>query len=190
MTTRRDLKRRVRDRQGRTGESYMTALRHVLAQRDEPAPERAPVPVVELIDISEAATAIGMQCGARLVPWLADRIHVGATLRRLVDVLLATTADPAFDKMRSVVLHGAQPMARPMDLPAIQRFLARVRAGIGGVSDHGQIVALTVDGRHGMEMVLFCLWLQPVAYLTYKPFVCLAAPDGMAKIGPYDLAWR
>src|SRR5689334_57021 len=115
MTTRRDLKRRVRDRQGRTGESYMTALRHVLAQRDEPAPERAPVPVVELIDISEAATAIGMQCGARLVPWLADRIHVGATLRRLVDVLLATTADPAFDKMRSVVLHGACPLNEPIE---------------------------------------------------------------------------
>ena len=34
MTANRDLKRRVRDRQAQTGESYMTALHHVLAQRD------------------------------------------------------------------------------------------------------------------------------------------------------------
>ena len=33
MTRRRDLKRRVRERQARTGESYTAALKHVLAAR-------------------------------------------------------------------------------------------------------------------------------------------------------------
>jgi len=37
MTAKRDLKRRVRERQARTGESYTTARRHVLAARDENA---------------------------------------------------------------------------------------------------------------------------------------------------------
>ncbi len=33
MTVKRDLKRRVRLRQARTGESYVTARRHVVATR-------------------------------------------------------------------------------------------------------------------------------------------------------------
>src|SRR5690242_10856808 len=34
MTAKRDLKKRIRDRQAKTGESYTTARRHVLAARD------------------------------------------------------------------------------------------------------------------------------------------------------------
>lgn len=43
MTDRKHLKRRVRERMARTGESYMTALRHVLAARDT-AGDAAPAP--------------------------------------------------------------------------------------------------------------------------------------------------
>src|SRR5438067_1395515 len=35
MTAKRDLKRRIRERQAKTGESYTTARRHVLAARDD-----------------------------------------------------------------------------------------------------------------------------------------------------------
>ncbi|GII00590.1 BtrH N-terminal domain-containing protein [Planobispora takensis] len=46
MTDRKHLKRRVRERMTRTGESYTTALRHVLAARDagDPAHAAAPSP--------------------------------------------------------------------------------------------------------------------------------------------------
>jgi hypothetical protein len=43
MTDRRDLKDRVRVRQARTGESYVTALPRVLAQRPGRIPEADPL---------------------------------------------------------------------------------------------------------------------------------------------------
>ncbi|HSD90238.1 MAG TPA: FHA domain-containing protein [Kofleriaceae bacterium] len=44
MTAKRDLKRRVRERQARTGESYTTALRHVLAAREDDTAEPDTLP--------------------------------------------------------------------------------------------------------------------------------------------------
>ena len=179
MTARRDLKRRVRDRQGRTGESYMTALRHVLDQRPNA------VPVVEMIELSEVAEAMGLRCRVRMAPALADRIDAVGALRRLRAALVATERDPAFDLMRRVVLHGESPVPRPLGLDAGRRFLARVRARIGGISEHGRLLALMVDGRRGPEMVVFMLWLSPVAYVPYRPSLILATADGTVD-GPGD----
>src|SRR5215475_8771062 len=137
MTAKRDLKRRVRERQGRTGESYMTALRQVLDQRP------SVVPVVEMIELSEVGAAMGIQCRVRMAPVLADRIDVVRALRRLREALIATERDPAFDLMRRVVMHGECPtLKNSIDIDAGRRFLARVRAGIGGISDHGRLLAL------------------------------------------------
>ena len=59
MTAKRDLKRRVRERQAHTGESYMTALRHVrnrrTGERESEREGEGAVPVVEMIDVSEIA---------------------------------------------------------------------------------------------------------------------------------------
>jgi hypothetical protein len=177
MTARRDLKRRVRERQARTGESYMTALRHVLDNR--PA-----VPVVELIDITDIAAALGIACKARLTPTLADRIDAASALRQLRDALVATLHDPALDLMRRVVLGGESPTIKPTSIDT-RRFMTRVRAGIGGVAEHGRLLALAVDGRrgHGPEMVVFLLLLSPVAYVSYTPTVVLACADG-SLLGP------
>lgn len=172
MTARRDLKRRVRERQGRTGESYMTALRHVLDQRPNA------VPVVELIELSEVADAMGLRCQVRMAPALADRIDAVGALRRLREALLATARDPAFDLMRRVVLLGESPIMRPARLDVSQRFMARVRAGIGGISEHGRLLALMVDGRRGPEMLVFMLWLSPVHYVPYRPSLLLGPGQG------------
>lgn len=185
MTAKRDLKRRVRERQGRTGESYMTALRHVLDQRP------SAVPVIELIELSEVAEAMGIRCQFRMAPALADRIDAVGALRRLREALLATERDPAFDLMRRVVLHGEAPVVRTIGVDAGRRFMARVRAGIGGISEHGRLLALMVDGRHGPEMVVFSLWLSPVHYVPYRPSLILGTDHGTLD-GPGGLSftWR
>ena len=185
MTAKRDLKRRVRERQGRTGESYMTALRQVLDQRP------SVVPVVEMIDLSEVGAALGIQCRVRMAPVLAGRIDAVGALRRLREALIATERDPAFDLMRRVVMHGEASVLRPNGLDAGRRFLARVRAGIGGISEHGRLLALVVDGRHSPEMIVFMLWLAPVHYVRYRPSLVLASADGtLDGPGGLSITWR
>lgn len=185
MTAKRDLKRRVRERQGRTGESYMTALRHVLDQRP------SVVPVVEMIELSEVGAAMGIQCRVRMSPVLADRIDAVGALRRLREALIATERDPAFDLMRRVVMHGEAPVLKLTSIDAGRRFLARVRAGIGGISEHGRQLALMVDGRLGPEMIVFMLWLSPVHYVPYRPSLVLASADGTVDgPGGMSITWR
>ena len=185
MTAKRDLKRRVRERQGRTGESYMTALRQVLDQRP------SVVPVVEMIELSEVGAALGIQCRVRMAPVLADRIDAVGALRRLREALIATERDPAFGLFRQVVLHGEAPIMRPHVFDVGRQFLARVRAGIGGISAHGRLLALVVDGRHGPEMVVFMLWLSPVGYIQYRPSLVLATADGsLDGLDGTVITWR
>jgi hypothetical protein len=185
MTAKRDLKRRVRERQSRTGESYMTALRQVLDQRP------SVVPVVELIELSEVGAAMGIQCRVRMAPVLADRIDVVGALRRLREALIATERDPAFGLFRQVVLHGESPVVRTLGHDAGRRFLARVRAGIGGISEHGRLLALMVDGRRGPEMVVFALWLSPVFYVPYRPSLLIGSADGtLDGPGGISITWR
>jgi len=189
MTAKRDLKRRVRDRQERTGESYTTALRHVLDQRAAPA--SVPVPVLEFIDISEVGAALGLQCRVKLAPTLADRVDAAAALRKLLAALAVTLHDPAFNLMRAVLLAGANPPGRPLQLVPARRFRDRVRSGIGGISEHGQLLALTVDGRRGAELVVFALWLSTLPYVQKPPWLCVTSADGtLGDVGDRMLLWR
>jgi len=172
MTARRDLKRRIRERQARTGESYMTALRHVREQRP-PA-----FPVVEMDDLTAAGATIGLRCQVTADPRITGRVDAAAALTRLRDALLATAEDPALDLLRAVVIRGENPVRR-LGLELIaesRRFLARARAGVGGVGASGRMLALTVDGRHGPETLLFALWLVP----HRGPMLVITTVDGAA----------
>src|ERR1043165_753730 len=145
MTAKRDLKRRVRERQAKTGESYMAALHHVRDQRPNA------MVVVELVDVTEVAAALSIKCGVRVEPRLAERIDAAAALRQLCNALLATAGNPAFELMRSVLLRGESPPAKP-EFYETWRFMERVRAGIGGISEGGSLLALTVDSSRATEM--------------------------------------
>jgi hypothetical protein len=174
MTARKDFKRLVRERMARTGESYMTAARHVRAEAgDDPgdhevdagdAPARGPaVPVLEMIDLAEVAAPLGFRCRVVMQPSLAERVDAATALARLCDVLLATTMDRAFEMMRSVVLRGLRPRIRLVaeSFEDVSRFVDRAVAGVAGVSEAGHMLALTIDGKRGPARLLFALQLMP-----------------------------
>lgn len=146
MTDRRDFKKRVRERQAATGENYTTARAQVLAQRP-----RAAVPVVEMIDASAQARLLGLSCAVLVAQPVIEQIELIRLLSRLRDALIACEGDPRAERMRAIALHGAPPPREPVVLgearfAETQRFYARARAGLGGFSARGQLLALHLDG--------------------------------------------
>jgi len=158
----------------------MTALLHVRAQRPLPAelamPPSEPIDVVELIDVTELGAPLGIKCRIRIVPALADRVDTADVLRQLVSTLTATAHDPQLAPMRVVVLHGELPeLGGFHSVRDGMRFVQRVHAGIGGVSDSGHILAFAVTGRHGAELVVFWLWLHTMPYHTAPPMLIITS---------------
>ena len=191
MTKRRDLKRMVRLRQERTGEVYMTALRHVRAQHRDTQPRIAQrsgaVPVVELTDVSDIAMSLGLLCRLMVVPELAARIDVTATLKQLRRVLVATTRDHAFSLLRATVLCGERPFASWPKLDDLLRFRDRTLAGIGGIDESGRLLAFVTAAQSELEMVVFTLWHTPARYVDVPPSVLLTPADFM--LGDPDREW-
>ena len=150
MTRQKDLKQRVRARMAKTGEAYVTARGHVLADRPEPAFD-----VVETIDVSEAAAALGLRCGAVIFPKLAARVGADVALARLRDALTATGDDPAMKTVRSAVLYGVPPAAIRNEfrrIDSLRDYIRRVQAGIGGASPGGGMLALGVG-----DVMMLCV---------------------------------
>ena len=199
MTAKRNFKRRVRERQLRTGERYTTARRQILAERAEaeetvpktaaeetvpvdvapvgsaagaaPAEDAAgpvaaapvaagTVPVIELLDVSDEASRLGLRCRVAVFPSLAERVEPASVLASLRDVLVGTAGDPSTALLGSVALGGQRP-SRPRpalpDMEALRRFYRRARAGLGGTSEDGSMLAFHVAGRDGIVPVLCTL---------------------------------
>jgi hypothetical protein len=185
MTEKRDLKRRVRDRQARTGESYMTALRQVQAQRP-PA-----VPVVELVDLTEIGAPLGFKCRIAMAPGLADQIDVTGALVQLRDVLRATDRDGSFEVLRAVTLRGEPRRFRltQATFDEARQLVVRARAGLGGVSKGGLMLALHVNGKQGATMVVFLLSLTPdFVPVLRDPLLILTSLTGVS-VRPF-LDWQ
>jgi hypothetical protein len=108
----------------------------------------APIVVVEPIDVTAEARALGLRCHAVMFPQLAAAVDPTIALTRLRDALAGTEDDRAFDVMRRLVVHGEVP-AKPLRdesrrFELLRTFLRRARAGIGGASPGGRMVALAV----------------------------------------------
>jgi len=164
MTAKRDLKKRVRDRQAKTGESYTAALRHVLAAKPEetddttiPAPATGgpqpvtpstPIAVDALVDLTATASSVGLRCNILMTEALADALDPKRILLELRLALLTTVRDPTTDLLRAIALHGdttSAPLGRARD-PRQVHFLARVRAGASAISSDGRALGFHIDG--------------------------------------------
>lgn len=160
MTCQRDLKRRVRLRQAETGESYVTALRHVRAAVAEPPPEPAampPIDYLELIDITEIGAALGLRCAITLHPNLLGEIEVGAMLGQL----RAALAHPSLAVMRDAIIDGVPP-ERNFDMVEVRDFRDRLARGRAGTSAQGRMAALRLDGKRGPVLVAFSIMASPI----------------------------
>jgi hypothetical protein len=161
MTAKKTLKKRVRDRQAHTGESYTAALSKVLAQApDRPGDDL----VVELIDLSAQAARLGWKCRVAAWPDLAARADLTVVLDHLHGALQALGNDALISVMRAAVLQGIHPPSAhgsPADLMTeAGQFATRVRAGIGGASTGGTMLAFQAPAaRHGQDLVV--CWLRP-----------------------------
>jgi hypothetical protein len=180
MTAKKDLKRRVRDRQARTGESYVTARRRVVEGAQETP--RATIPVVEMIDLTADAERLGLKCRVIMPASLATQLDPVATLTRVRDALIATADDPDTAPLRGVALRGERlglpPRMPPGWIERLRRFVARAKAGIGGVSDGGNLLALAVDGHAGAVMVVVHAGFRPAsAQLPGPPRLMISSID-------------
>ena len=157
MTQQKDLKRRIRERMEKTGESYTTARAHVLGKRPPaqvspppPSPiaaalgaSRGPaISVVEPVDVTEEAIALGLKCKVLA----SDGVIVRRALERLQDALVSTD-DADLEPLRAVALRGERPRPAQWWLDDVRRFLVRARAGIAGVGPNGWLLAYVVDGE-------------------------------------------
>jgi hypothetical protein len=210
MTSKRDLKKRIRERAARTGERYTTARQHMVGKQ-----VRGRVPCIELDDLTEEAAQAGIRCAVRIHRELARRIDCSALLVRIRDALRALEQDPSTEALRAVMLRGEEPVvdgARPppehaareqaiivadamrlargggvADRPRFPTtrtvtFLARARAGIGGVSEGGTMLSLPATGKRGLEMIVCALWDTSAArhaplLRSRMPSAVLMTPD-------------
>jgi hypothetical protein len=144
MTAKRDLKRRVRERQAKTGEAYTTARHKVVAAVGKPAA----IAVDELLDLTADAAALGLRCKILMSSALATTVDPLRVLTSLRDALLATLRDPDTELLRGIALSGevsSAPFRWSRDARHDQ-FIARVRSGLGGVSADGRTLGLHVAG--------------------------------------------
>jgi hypothetical protein len=163
MTAKKDLKRRVRARQEKTGESYTAALAHV---------RKPKVPTLELDDVTDIAAELGIRCRVSAFPGIDAR----PALMRIRDALVATGDDPATERLRRALFENLSPQDSSTWKVGVlhglmegsRRFLARARAGIGGVSGH--LIAVLV----GRTPVVGMLWAMPG---TRPPLFVLRSAD-------------
>jgi len=144
MTDKRDLKRLIRERQAKTGESYVTARSQLLARRAQPKKEPA-FPVVEMTDVTEMAKSLGMKCQTAMTSSLVSSVEPKDVLARLKAALTGTKDDPQLERMRRLVFRGEDSPLPETDAASwrseLRQFITRVNAGIGGVSTSGSLVA-------------------------------------------------
>lgn len=162
MTFRRDLKRRIRERQELTGERYTTARAHVLAAQARSG--RPSSLVIELHDVSQQARAAGLVCPVEVTPALQRaRRELPALLAQLRRILLGATR--GLEAMQRVALRGEpDPVLR--DGPVVilgayvQGFLDDLEHGLRGPGPGGRVLAFDAELGGGSQTIIAQLFPQ------------------------------
>jgi hypothetical protein len=154
MTSRRDLKNRIRARQSETGERYTTARQKTLARS---------VPVLELQDVPDAP---GIFCPVRISPSLwASRHSLLDQLRRIL-----LSSEEGLAPMRRVVLFGerdAAPRGHALALLAqVRAFRQQLEEGLRGPGPGGRMVAFDGGGAVVIAQLLPRHDHKPLLLLT------------------------
>jgi hypothetical protein len=150
MTKKRDLKRRVRARQEKTGESYTSALAHIREPRIPEAP-----------DATKEAVAEGLSCAAVVTPELRGMGDLRPLFARVREVLEALGSPACGPLLRGET--SPRRIPEPKDVLEAQRFLAAARKGERGLSGNGRLLALEWRGH----VIVGSIWL----YFGRKPLL-------------------
>lgn len=115
------------------------------------------IPVVEVVDVTDRAATLGWRCGVSMTQALSERLDCERAVALLNDVLVRTRDDPKLAAFRAVALKGERPPR--LSLPAgasdeLQLLVDRARAGIGGVSEGGTMLALPFALAEATSMML------------------------------------
>jgi hypothetical protein len=106
------------------------------------------IAVEEMITLDAAADA-GFQCGVLASARLLAIVPADTLLARIRDALIATEHDAGLAVLRSVAFHGVRPAGDKLDArwwDQTRRFGERVRVGIGGVIERGDMMAIHIEG--------------------------------------------
>lgn len=167
MTVKKDLKKRVRERQEKTGEAYTTARTHVLSQTHPGATKVSPLSLREVTPLVEG---VGLKGQAFLTPHFPEAL-ARQVLEHLRELLLATRDEPAMQRMRAVLLHGEPDT---MDFVSFSRewwsqtrmFVRNLRLGMRGPSQNGRVLSFELRADGGP--VTMVVALVPSAKQTPK----------------------
>jgi hypothetical protein len=134
MTKKKDLKRRVRQRQAKTGESYTAALAQVRGPRIEAVP-----------DATREARGAGLCCKAFVSARLRKESELPDLFVRVREMLAALGAAACGPLLRGELPPCEIPDAVRLAVEA-RRFLEEVRRGARGLSRDGRLFALEWKG--------------------------------------------
>jgi hypothetical protein len=172
MTAKRDFKRRVRERQARTGERYTTARRHTLAARASDLPTA--VPVVQLHDVSGEAARLGFRCQIAMAPALSERAATAAVLTGLRDALIATPGNSDAVQLFGIAFglpSGAGPELH-RQAPVVSTNQVTLRF-VGPPARSGVTMVFGVAGRDG---------IVPVVCADCRTGLVLSLVDGRTEV--------
>ncbi len=159
MTEKKDLKKRVRARQRKTGERYTTALAQLSMPR-----------IAELPDASAEARAEGLRCTAIVSQALRALGDLRPLFGRVREMLEALEAEACGPLLRGESAPRVMPALR--DFIEARRFLSQVRAGARGLSRDGRAFALLWSGH---------VVVGAVVWLPKKPMLQLGLLDDVER---------
>ncbi len=132
--------------------------------------------VEDLSDVSTIAAALGIRCSVAVSPSLRDHVDPRVALSHLRSLLAESGSDPELATFRAVVLRGEAVEPKRADPDAMRGYVSRCKAGIGGVSPTGTILACHLH-EATPPIMMVCQLGFGIVRPGLSPAVVLTTPD-------------